>query len=247
MSPITEPPADADYSPRDYSGAYCIDQGDGAFFRGDGKLALRWYTRAIDKEPGLIEPWLAMLRVLILKGDVAEAATWIHRGLTIFPENPRLLALCNVQLARRDMTAKALNDSRDLLERNPKLPLAHLCRGEVLMVTGGRHFDRLFHETLDLVPGDDWKTPLTIGMILQDAGHLRLATGFFAEAVRRSEQNPAAWFQLAQCHAARGHRVQTQRAQNQVRAICTENDPLLAQADALRYGSILRWLAKIMN
>lgn len=233
MTPISQPPADALFSSHEYTGAYCLEQGDESLIRGDQKQALRWYTRAMDKEPGMIEPWLAMLRVLILKGDLAESATWIHRALILFPENPRLLALSNVQLARRDMKSKALADSAELLERNPNVPMAHLCRGEVMLYCGERHFDRLFHETLDLSKPDDWKTPLIIGMILLNAGRLRFAAEYLDEASRRNSQCAPIWFTLGQVYAARGNRRMMHRALDQGRALCQENDPLIARIDSV--------------
>lgn len=242
LTPISRPTADPEFTSPEYTGAYCLDQGDQAFIRGDQKLALRWYTRAMDKDPGMIEPWLAMLRVLILKGDLDESATWIHRGLILFPENPRLLALSNVQLAQRKMKSKALADSADLLDRNPNVPMARLCRGEVLLACGERHFDRLFRETLDLSKPDDWKTPLIVGMILLNAGRLRLTVEYLDEASRRNSQCAPIWFLLGQVYAAQGNRRMMHRALDQGRTLCDESDPLIARIDSVQCAPLWKRL-----
>lgn len=247
MNPISKSPDDQSPANPDYTGAYCLEQGDEFFIRGDYKQALRWYTRAMDKEPKMIEPWVAMLRVLITKGDLAESAAWIHRGLVLFPNNPHLLALSNVQLARRNMKAKALADSAELLERNKNLPIAHMCRGEVMLHCGEKHFDYLFRETLDIVKPDDWKTPLMISMILLNAGQMRYAAEYLDEASRRNSQYAPIWFMLGQAHAARGDRRQMNHAFNQVRLLCEEGDPLLARIDEVHCAPMWKRLGGIFK
>lgn len=247
MTPTSPSPADPSFHSHEYTAAYCLEQGDQAFLRGDQKPALRWYTRAIDKEPRMIEPWLAMLRVLLLKGDPAECSTWIHRGLILFPDDPQILALGNVQLAQRKMKAKALADSAELLERHPDVPLVRLCRGEVMLICGERHFERPFHETLDRTRPEDWKTPLLIGMILLNAGRLRLAAEYLDETTRRNNQCAPAWFMLGQIYAAQGQRRPMNRALDQARALCDEGDPLVARIDDVSCAPIWKRLVKLFS
>lgn len=247
VNPPPKPPADIDSRDRDYDAAFCVEQGDGAFFGGDIKLALRWYTRAIDKDPRSPRPWVMMLHVLIFKGNLAEFAAWVHRGMTLFPDSFELKALSAVQEARRGMAAQALADSQEVIQRKPNLAMGRLCRGEVLMVTGDRRFDHEFRAGLDMVPRQDWKTPLIIGMILMNGGHHNRALEYFNEAQRRNQEAPEIWYQIALCHAAKGRRLPMKHAIEQVRLLCSETDSLLTRLVHIRSGGPFRWLSGLFK
>ena len=118
----------------DLDQATCLRLGDEALFRDDRRTALRWYSRAMDRDSRAIEAWVAMLRVLLFKGDLGEAQSWINRGLTLIPASPHLLALRAVLYARRGMMRQAINNSDAVLETAGTVPLAHMARGEVLLL-----------------------------------------------------------------------------------------------------------------
>ena len=220
----------------------CLAKGAEAMFRGESKPALRWYGRAIDIDAAATEPWVGMLRVLLLTGNLAEAGTWVHRGLTLFPDLPELLAMRAVMLARRGMVRDAMALTDALLERNSNLALVHVARGEVLALAGGRGWERCLRQGLELVPGDDWATPLWITLILRERRLDARALQYALKAQERNPHSPTIWMVIGQCHGRLGRRSQARKALARARELCEPDDILLARIDRVEPGSILRRL-----
>jgi len=221
--------------------------GDQALFAGKLKLALRWYSRAMDKDSTQLKPWLALIRTLLLKGDLSEATTWITRGLTLFPEDPKLLALRAVQYARRGLVREAIASSDAVLERNGAEPLAHLARGEVLLLADNKNADYCFEQCLKLTRADDWQTPFVIALIFEERRMWAKAIQYYASAAERNERCAVLYYRVGLCRARLGHRQQALRAFEQARELCPPDDPLLGLIEHASPGSIWRRLLNLFH
>ena len=187
------------------------------------------------------------MRVLLLRGALSEAATWLGRGLTLFPDSPHLMALRAVLYARRGMMRQALNNSDAVLEQNANLPLAHMARGEVLALADNKNFDYCFEQCLKLTPAHDWKTPLTIGIFLEERRLWAKAIAWLTKAAERNEAAPAVWYHVGLCRAQLGHTLQAQRAFEQAQELCQPGDPLAAKINSARPGSFLRRIVNLFR
>ena len=240
---LIPPPAENDEAARPLSARQCLENGDAMFFRGDHKSALRWYTRAMDKDTVAIDPWIAMLRLLLLKGDLGEAGIWIHRGLTLFPDDPRLLSMRAVLTARRGMLREALTQTDAVLERNSGIATAQLARGEVLLIAGSRSADDCFRQGLRLLPADDWRSPFLIGLVHEERRQWARALEYFLLACERDSRSPATWMAIARTRAQLGQRWPALQAAERVQELCAAGDVLNVQAEHLRAGSFWRRLS----
>lgn len=231
----------------DMDAAGCLRQGDLAFFRGDHKVALRWYSRAIDKESRFLEPWIMLVRALMLHGDLQEGYTWIGRGLTVFPQSPALLALRAVNYARRGMLRQAMNNSDAVLEQHPNEVQASIARGEVLVLAENKNADYCFEQALKQTAPNDWKTPLVIGLICEERRLWARAIGYYAQAAQRNERVAALWYHVGLCRSELGQRQLAEKAFEQAGALCTPDDPLQARLQQGPGGSFWKYLTGLFR
>lgn len=231
------PAADAQPIDPSLDAPACLRRGHEAMVRDFHKDAMRWYSRALDMEPRLLDAWVGMIRTHTIKGELSQASVWIGRGLSVFPDSPALMALKAVNLARRGLLRQALTGSDAALERAPTLALAHLARGEVLVVSDNRNFDFCFEQALKLSPALDWLTPFVAGMILEERRLWTRALVYYSHSAERNESNPALWYHVARCRIALGHAGKAERALAQARELCAPDDRLIHKIEALHGGS----------
>lgn len=224
-----------------------LDLADRAFLRDDTKSALRLYSRALDRDSTLLEGWVAMIRVLLFRGDLGPAETWNNRALALFPESARLLAMRAVVHARRGKLREGLNSSDALITQNAADPLAQIARGEVLLLAENKTADFCMNQALTLVPANDWKTPATIAMIYEERRLWAKALQFYSAALERDEFSAVLWFRSSRCRAQLGQTPQARKALEQARELCPPNDPLLLKIDRAGTGSFFARLAGLFH
>lgn len=244
----SEPSSEAQLDDVDAPG--CLRRGRIALIRGERKLALRLFSRAIDKDASFIEAWQAMIRLLMLQGNISEARSWIGRGLTIFPDSPPIVALRSVNYARRGMIRQALTNSDAVLEKIGGDPWAHIARGEVLMLAGNKNAAYCFDQALKLTRSDDWYAPAVIGLILQEHRLWAKSLAFFIKAVERNSREAGLFYQIGRCHAQLGHRTQSAKAFEEAIELLDPNDLFVKRIQGEATGSVIgrlfRWLGRIL-
>ena len=248
LEPVTYyPPAESQPDEQELSTQASLGRADQALFGNDYKGAERWYSRAMGLDSTLLAPWLGVIRTLLLRGRLSEAYTWNGRGLTVFPESPELTAMRAVIYARRGFIRRAMTNSDAVLEQNASLPLAHLARGEVLILAENKNFDFCFEQCLKMAPPHDWKTSFLIGLILEERRMWGKALVYFSHTAERSEHIPALWFHVGRCRAQLGHRHKAQKAFDRARELCAPGDPLLSRLDQAGPGSLWRRLSRFFS
>lgn len=215
---------------------------DQAFLRGEFKQALRWCSRALDKETTLLEGWVTMVRILLFRGDLGQAETWCARALGLFPESGPLLAIRAVIFARRGMLQQALNNSDAVLARHAAEPTAQIARGEVLLLAGSKNAEFCFGQALKLAPANDWRTPAAIGMIHEERRMWARAVHYYAQAAERDAASAALWWRIAACRAELGQSQSSRTALQRARELCEEGDPLLLKIERAGAGSLWKRL-----
>ncbi len=185
-----------------------------------------------------LEPWIGMIRTLTFANRPSEAYTWIGRGLTLFPNSIELMALRAVNHARRGMVRRAMNNSDAALEQVPNLPLAHMARGEVLILAENKNYDFCFEQCIKLSAPGDWETPFLVGLILEERRLWGKAMTYYTTTSERFEHNPALWYHVGRCRAELGHGLKAEHAFEQARELCEAGDPLLARLRGARGGAL---------
>ena len=231
----------------DIGPAEIMERGDQAFYNRNFKVAMRWYSRAIDRDSTAIDCWVALIRALLFKGDLREAGTWINRGLTLTPSSPPLLAMRAVLYAQKGMLRQALNNSDRVLEDAGQEPIAHMARGEVLLLADNKNADFCFEQCLKLVPSTDWRTPLVIGMIHQNRRLWAKAIQYYAKAAEINERLAVLWYHVGACRAELGHALPAEKAFNRARELCAPDDPLLVKIFHAKPGSVWRRIVRLFR
>src|SRR5262245_50967748 len=85
----------------DHDEAYWLAQADGDRRQGLYENALRFYSRALEREKSMVNVWLGQVQMLIQLGEYPEAELWSRKALELFRNNSELLAgraqaLCRV-------------------------------------------------------------------------------------------------------------------------------------------------------
>jgi tetratricopeptide (TPR) repeat protein len=212
-------------------------QGDEAFYSGDPKGALRWYSRAMETDARFIEAWIAQVQILILTRQIGEAKVWAGRGLSIYPEAPSLLALRAVINAKLGMIRQAMSASDGILERKPEDVTGWIARGHILILADNKNSEFCFQQALKLSPDRQYQVPFTIGMVLEGERQWARAITYYEKALERRSTLPFAWFRIAECQSMLGRQEAARKALLRAEELCSDNEMLLHRIHNTKPGS----------
>lgn len=201
-------------------------RGDEAFFSGEPKEALRWYSRAMQDDSTCLDSWIAQIRIQILEGDLGDAKVWINRALSIFPDAPALLALRAVNNARSGLIRDAVAASDLILSRRSDDPHPWICRGQILAIAGNKNSDFCFTQAFKMAQADDWKTPFLIGIICDSERLWAKSVAYYQAAIGRRGSLPYAWYRIALAHRELGNTGPARKALVNAEAACGDNERL---------------------
>jgi tetratricopeptide (TPR) repeat protein len=239
--------ADAGRGP-DYNVEGCMGLGDEAFFRGEEREALRWYSRAMKVDSTRLEPWVAQVRLMLFTRQLNEAKVWLNRALSIFPENPVLMSLHALKNALSGEIRQAMAASDRLMSQQSGGVDAWLSRAHILIIAEQhKNADFCFDQCLQLSPEADWKTPMMIGMVLDFEQHWAKSVRFYEAALARRAGLPYAWFRIGRARAAVGQRESARQAFLRAEALCGEDDGLRRKIQAADRGSIFARLGALFR
>lgn len=183
----------------DYDARYYQMEGDRYFYHGDYEKSLRMYSRAIQMDHSTVEPWIGQVRCLIELKQAKEAMVWVKRALELFPEDARLISVQGMTYARTGMVERGLACSDYALGR-PGLsaadPLVWVLRGAILSLGDSRNCEICFSKAMESGQGDDWRTPLSLGLNLLNQKKYAKAVEFLEAAVHVEQRNDFLWERL---------------------------------------------------
>ncbi len=165
--------------------------------RGLYENALRYYSRALERDKALINGWLGQIQMLILLGENTEAELWARKALELFRGSGDLLAGRAQALARIGDRKVALELCDAALKQEGHSAYRWMVRGE-LMVHGRDQIDRhCFDKAIQVDP--DWLIPLESALIyleyeLPSKGHLRAR-----QAVEKAPDSFYCWYVQGWC------------------------------------------------
>lgn len=185
--------------PPDYDVHYYLGQGDRCFYGGNYQKALRMYSRAVQEEHSAIEPWVGQIRCLLEMKQAREAMVWVRRALELFPEEPRLISLQGMAYAASGMVERGLQCSDYALARPGQSgadPLVWIVRGAILLQGESRNADPCFAKAMETRPRDDWRTPLSLGLVMIAQKKWTAAADFLDVAAQLQPKNDFLWERL---------------------------------------------------
>lgn len=221
---------------------HCQAEAEAAMGRSELQMALRWYGRMLEHDPGQEVAWVGQVRALIEMGHFKQANVWADSGMERFPESPDLLAGKGVALGRLGQVQDAMPFSDMAVERGSANPYVWVARGDVLLAGGvrknGAQAVDCFDRARESAPGDWWIRWL-IGRV--DAFWKRHAPALkdAQEAAVLAPERVAVWILAAECQAALGLRDAAVQSYRQVLALQANHPEAL---DALEQLQQTSWL-----
>jgi len=183
---------------------YFIDLALKYWLAGDWELALRNYSRALEKNNTVFEAWAGQVRMLIELGEYREAGIWTDKALQFFPENPELLALKAVACARDGMIAKAIAYSDNSVTKDNLTARVWLARAEVMLERKSSVSDNCISKAVSLAGNSSPAVKLEAARLLRRRGQYAAAIGYLNDVVKIFPQAALAWFELGCCQAELG-------------------------------------------
>lgn len=179
-----------------YDATYYMGEASKLYFSGNAQKALRVYSRAAQMDHTQVDAWIGQGLCLLELKQYKEAMVWVKRGLELFPEEPRLIALEGAVYANQGMTQRGLGCSDYAMSKPGADALAWILRGEVLSLADNKNAPFCFQKAMEVKRSDDWQTPAQIGLLLLRQKKWPLAGDYLKAAVQINPHNQYLWLKL---------------------------------------------------
>jgi tetratricopeptide (TPR) repeat protein len=171
---------------------------------GDYEVALRNYSRVLERNSTVFEAWAGQVLMLIELGEYREADMWAGKAMELFPEHPELLALKAIACARDAKKQQATAYSDNSVGKDNLTPRVWLARAEVFMDRRGPICESCVSKAVTSAGRQAPVIKLEAGRTLRRANNYPLAIQYLKEAVQLLPQAALAWYELGCCQAALG-------------------------------------------
>jgi tetratricopeptide (TPR) repeat protein len=171
---------------------------------GDYELALRHYSRMLEREQTRFEGWAGQVLMLIELGEYREANLWADKALGSFPEHPELLALKAVACARDARMEQAVAYSDNSIAQDNPTPRVWLARAEVFLDRRGPVSESCLSKAVGGAGEGAAIIKLEAGRLLQRKRNFVLALQYLRDTVQMLPRSALAWYELGRCQAALG-------------------------------------------
>ncbi len=185
------PPVDDD---RGYAGF--VQLADEAFYSGNYRDALRYYSRALQEDNSHVVPWIGQVSALIELRQYKEAELWTNRALETFPEDPSVLSQRARVLALTGNLKRAIGVSDYALGIGGS-SWAWLARGEVLLEAGEKNALFCFDKAVESADAERWRILLEAGRCFMRRRQWASAEAFLRRAAEAKPDNFFVWYEYA--------------------------------------------------
>jgi tetratricopeptide (TPR) repeat protein len=193
--PQGEPVRDADYF---YKEALKY------WLAGDFELALRNYSRALEKNSTLFDAWVGQVLMLIELGEYHEAIVWADKALELFPEHPELLAVKAVACCRDSKMEKAIAYSDNSISKENITSRVWLARAEILLHRKSSIAENCISKAISIAGSMAPIVKLEAARLLRKKGGYSAAMGHLKEVVKVFPKSALAWYELGCCQSKLG-------------------------------------------
>ena len=190
-----EPVRDADYFYKDALRYWLA---------GDFELALRNYSRALEKNSALFDAWVGQVLMLIELGEYKEAVVWADKALELFPEHPELLAVKAVACCRDCKMEKAIAYSDNSISKENITSRVWLARAEVLLNRKSSVAENCISKAISIAGNMVPIVKLEAARLLRKKGGYSAAIGHLNEVVKVFPKSALAWYELGCCQSKLG-------------------------------------------
>lgn len=171
---------------------------------GDFELALRNYSRVLEKNSTFFDAWAGQVLMLLELEEYREAVIWADKALELFPEHPELLALKAVACLRDAKADKAIAYSDNSISKDNVTPRVWLARAEVLLNRKSRVAENCISKAISTAGSNAPVIRLEAARLLKKKGDYSAAIGYLNEVVKEFPASALAWYELGCCQAKLG-------------------------------------------
>ena len=171
---------------------------------GEFELALRNYSRALEKNSILFDAWAGQALMLIELGEFREAIVWADKALELFPEHPELLAVKAAACCRDSKMEKAIAYSDNSINRENITSRVWLARAEVLLNRKSSIAENCISKAISIAGNMAPVIKLEAARLLRKKGSYSAAIGYLNEVVNVFPKSALAWFELGYCQSKLG-------------------------------------------
>jgi tetratricopeptide (TPR) repeat protein len=171
---------------------------------GDFELALRNYSRALEKNSTLLDAWVGQVLMLIELGEYKEAIVWADKALELFPEHPELLAVKAVACCRDYKMEKAIAYSDNSISKEDITSRIWLARAEVMLNRKSSIAENCISKAISIASNMAPVVKLEAARLLRKKGGYSAAIGHLNEVVKVFPKSALAWYELGCCQSKLG-------------------------------------------
>lgn len=162
---------------------------------GSYETALRYYSRALNRDIKIEKAWLGQLLCLISMGEYKEAITWADKALEIFPGSADIVAAKAVSWGRSGNLEKGMAFSDASMKANSGSSFVWWARGDVILSHNARTADYCFVKAME-ISKDDWMLMLRIAQTFLSFARPIDARKYLLRARQFAPENPMVWHYL---------------------------------------------------
>ena len=181
-----------------YDQEHYINSGHSFFYTGDYESALRLYSRALALDKTRIEPYLFQIEALIALKQFKEADLWCTNALKVFPDNPDLIALKSLAIARTGSIKRAIYNS-DFSMVKGSLVYAWLTRGEILLLQRNNNAHFCLEKAIS-ANSNDWHTIFRVAHVYVRTKNYTRAIPHLRKCIEMEPTNHYIWYLIAFCY-----------------------------------------------
>ena len=171
---------------------------------GDFELALRNYSRSLERNSSFFPAWSGQIYMLLELGEYPEAIVWSKKALELFPEHPELFSAMAIAHSRDAKFEKAMAYSDNSVSRDNITWRIWLARAEVLMKRKSRVAQSCISKAISIAGNDKNFANLEAGRILRRNGKYSAAMEHLNDSVKFFPKSALAWYELGYCQASVG-------------------------------------------
>ncbi|HUT31611.1 MAG TPA: hypothetical protein VMX13_17605 [Sedimentisphaerales bacterium] len=172
---------------------------------GDYELALRNYSRVLERNTTVFDAWAGQVLMLIELAEYHEANVWADKAMEFFPEHPELLALKAVACARDAKLEKAIGYSDNSVGKDNPTPRVWLARAEVFFERKSPVAEDCIKKAVSIAGNFAPVIKLESARLLRKRGCYFDALGYLKDAVKLLPKSALVWYELGCCQAKLGY------------------------------------------
>jgi tetratricopeptide (TPR) repeat protein len=191
--------------------------------------ALRYYSRALERNRTVVAAWVGQVQMLVLLGEYPEADLWGRKALELFRGNGALMAARAQALCRLGKLKEAQALCDGALGQSGESAYGWMVRGELMLARRDDLEQHCFNRAVQIDP--DWLVRLEIAGIYLHYAILARALIRAREAVELAPHHAHCWYVQAGIEMQMGLRAAAEKSLRR----CLELMPKHLAAGQLKY------------